>query len=221
MLVDGGDTVVVIEHNLDVIKTADYLIDLGPEGGDGGGTVVATGTPEDICKVPASYTGQFLKPVLERTRAFMEQGEGGKSWLSVKPYARKYRTCPANPGLSVEGREGEDHLRRQGRQPSQPRDQLHPPRRQPLAEGRGHDQPRRRLGNHRRRHRDGSLILENNLIKKHHPRYNIMLRDDKTYPYIKVTVQEDYPRIFMTRRVSRDAPATSVPLPIRRPSTGS
>lgn len=76
MLVDGGDTVVVIEHNLDVIKTADYLIDLGPEGGDGGGTVVATGTPEDICKVPASYTGQFLKPVLERTRAFMEQGEG-------------------------------------------------------------------------------------------------------------------------------------------------
>ena len=76
MLVDGGDTVVVIEHNLDVIKTADYLVDLGPEGGDGGGTVVATGTPEDICKVPASYTGQFLKPVLERTRAFMEQGEG-------------------------------------------------------------------------------------------------------------------------------------------------
>ena len=76
MLVDGGDTVVVIEHNLDVIKTADYLVDLGPEGGDGGGTVVATGTPEEICKIPASYTGQFLKPVLERTRAFMERGEG-------------------------------------------------------------------------------------------------------------------------------------------------
>ena len=73
LLVDGGDTVVVIEHNLDVIKTADYLIDLGPEGGDGGGTVVATGTPEEICAVPASYTGQFLKPVLERTRRLMEQ----------------------------------------------------------------------------------------------------------------------------------------------------
>ena len=71
MLVDGGDTVVVIEHNLDVIKAADYLIDLGPEGGDGGGTVVATGTPEVICEVPQSYTGQFLKPVLERTKAFM------------------------------------------------------------------------------------------------------------------------------------------------------
>ena len=169
MLVDGGDTVVVIEHNLDVIKTADYLIDLGPEGGDGGGTVVATGTPEDICKVPASYTGQFLKPVLERTRAFMEQGEGGKSWLSVKPYARKYRTCPANPGLSVEGREGEDHLRRQGRQPSQPRDQLHPPRRQPLAEGRGHDQPRRDLETIVVATEMEALILENNLIKKHHP----------------------------------------------------
>lgn len=58
-LVDGGDTVVVIEHNLDVIKTADYLIDLGPEGGNRGGTIVAKGTPEDITKVKASYTGQF------------------------------------------------------------------------------------------------------------------------------------------------------------------
>ena len=64
-LVDGGDTVVVIEHNLDVIKTADYIIDLGPEGGDQGGTIVATGRPEDIVKVPASYTGKFLQPLLQ------------------------------------------------------------------------------------------------------------------------------------------------------------
>ena len=64
-LVDGGDTVVVIEHNLDVIKTADYIIDLGPEGGDKGGTIVASGRPEDIVKIPASYTGKFLKPLLE------------------------------------------------------------------------------------------------------------------------------------------------------------
>ena len=64
-LVSGGDTVVVIEHNLDVIKTADYIIDLGPEGGDKGGTVVATGRPEDIVKVPESYTGKFLRPLLE------------------------------------------------------------------------------------------------------------------------------------------------------------
>ena len=64
-LSDGGNTVVVIEHNLDVIKTADYIIDMGPEGGDGGGTVSAQGTPEEICKVPESYTGQFLKPYLE------------------------------------------------------------------------------------------------------------------------------------------------------------
>ena len=64
-LVDGGDTVVVIEHNLDVIKTADHIIDLGPEGGIGGGTIVAQGTPEEIVKVKASYTGQFLKPLLE------------------------------------------------------------------------------------------------------------------------------------------------------------
>ena len=65
-LSDSGNTVVVIEHNLDVIKTADYIIDMGPEGGDGGGMVVASGTPEEICQVPESYTGQFLKPYLER-----------------------------------------------------------------------------------------------------------------------------------------------------------
>jgi excinuclease ABC subunit A len=64
-LVDQGNTVIVIEHNLDVIKTADWLIDLGPEGGDGGGLVVATGTPEDVAKCPDSYTGQFLEPVLK------------------------------------------------------------------------------------------------------------------------------------------------------------
>ena len=64
-LTDGGDTVVVIEHNLDVIKCADYIIDLGPEGGDRGGTIVAVGRPEDIAKVKASYTGQFLKGVLQ------------------------------------------------------------------------------------------------------------------------------------------------------------
>ena len=68
-LVVGGDTVVVIEHNLDVIKTADYIIDLGPEGGDKGGTVVATGRPEDIVKVPESYTGKFLRPLLEEKNA--------------------------------------------------------------------------------------------------------------------------------------------------------
>ncbi len=63
-LTEGGNTVVVIEHNLDVIKTADYIIDLGPEGGDGGGTVVACGTPEEICKNKKSYTGQYLKKLL-------------------------------------------------------------------------------------------------------------------------------------------------------------
>lgn len=64
-LVDGGDSVVVIEHNLDVIKCADHIIDLGPEGGDKGGTIVAQGTPEEIVQVPESYTGKFLKPLLE------------------------------------------------------------------------------------------------------------------------------------------------------------
>ena len=64
-LVDGGDTVVVIEHNLDVIKTADHIIDLGPEGGSGGGCIVAEGRPEDIVKVKDSYTGKYLLPLLE------------------------------------------------------------------------------------------------------------------------------------------------------------
>ena len=65
-LVDVGNTVVVIEHNLDVIKTADHIIDLGPEGGDGGGSIVVTGTPEEVAACPASYTGQYLKKMLER-----------------------------------------------------------------------------------------------------------------------------------------------------------
>ena len=64
-LVDTGNTVVVIEHNLDLIKTADHIIDLGPEGGDRGGTLVATGTPEQVAKVKESYTGQYLKKMLE------------------------------------------------------------------------------------------------------------------------------------------------------------
>ena len=64
-IVDNNDTVLIIEHNLDVIKTADYIIDLGPNGGDGGGSVVATGTPEEIIKVKESYTGEFLKKVMK------------------------------------------------------------------------------------------------------------------------------------------------------------
>ena len=63
-LVDAGNTVLVIEHNLDVIKTADRLIDLGPEGGSRGGTIVATGTPEQVAKVPESHTGRFLRDIL-------------------------------------------------------------------------------------------------------------------------------------------------------------
>ncbi|MGE0183412.1 MAG: excinuclease ABC subunit UvrA [Parvularculaceae bacterium] len=67
-LADNGNTVVVIEHNLDVIKQADWIIDMGPEGGDGGGEIVAAGAPEDVAKVKASYTGQFLKPILEKAK---------------------------------------------------------------------------------------------------------------------------------------------------------
>ena len=65
-LVDAGNTVLVIEHNLDVIKQADWLVDLGPEGGEAGGELIAAGTPEDVAAVPESYTGRFLRPLLER-----------------------------------------------------------------------------------------------------------------------------------------------------------
>ena len=64
-LTESGNSVVVIEHNLDVIKTADYIIDMGPEGGDGGGTVIAEGTPEEVARVPRSWTGQYLKKYLQ------------------------------------------------------------------------------------------------------------------------------------------------------------
>ncbi len=72
-LVENGDTVLVIEHNLDVIKAADHIVDLGPEGGDKGGTILAAGTPEKIAEVPESYTGKYLKPILERDRLRMKQ----------------------------------------------------------------------------------------------------------------------------------------------------
>ncbi len=71
-LVDQGNSVVVIEHNLDVIKTADHIIDIGPEGGDGGGEIVATGTPEEVAEVPQSHTGRYLKPMLDRRRVAAE-----------------------------------------------------------------------------------------------------------------------------------------------------
>jgi excinuclease ABC subunit A len=71
-LVDQGNSVVVIEHNLDVIKTADWIIDIGPEGGDGGGEIVATGTPEDVAKVDASHTGHYLKSLLKPRRVAAE-----------------------------------------------------------------------------------------------------------------------------------------------------
>ena len=78
-LVDQGNTVVIIEHNLDVAKVADYIIDLGPEGGDKGGEVVAEGTPEEICQVSRSYTGQYLKPVIDRTIEIMKRHKDDRS----------------------------------------------------------------------------------------------------------------------------------------------
>ncbi len=83
---DQGNTVIVIEHNLDVIKTADWIVDLGPEGGERGGTVIAEGTPEEVAATPASYTGAVLAPVLDR---------GGHRPERLGPASR--RRAPASP----------------------------------------------------------------------------------------------------------------------------
>ncbi|WP_127580277.1 excinuclease ABC subunit UvrA [Paenibacillus koleovorans] len=88
-LVDSGESVLVIEHNLDVIKTADYIVDLGPEGGNKGGTIVATGSPEDVVKVPESYTGKYLKPVLERDRKRTEEAQAAIEQVEKKSKKRK------------------------------------------------------------------------------------------------------------------------------------
>jgi excinuclease ABC subunit A len=80
-LVEGGNTVVVIEHNLDVIKTADWVIDLGPEGGDGGGRVVAEGTPEEVARARGSHTGRFLGPLLAPPRC-RQDGRGRRARAS-------------------------------------------------------------------------------------------------------------------------------------------
>jgi excinuclease ABC subunit A len=86
-LVEAGNTVIVIEHNLDVIKTADWVIDLGPEGGAGGGLVVAAGTPEEIAGVEESYTGQFLKKILEVIPALPSANDAGSARPLVEPEA--------------------------------------------------------------------------------------------------------------------------------------
>jgi len=104
-LVDAGNTVVVIEHNLDVIKTADWVIDLGPEGGSGGGIVIAEGTPEEVAGIPASHTGGFLAGVLEPTppkrrasRAKASPTTGRKSTTKAAPRKTARTTAAAGGG---------------------------------------------------------------------------------------------------------------------------
>ncbi len=102
-LVETGNTVVVIEHNLEVIKTADWIIDLGPEGGDKGGKIVATGTPEEVAKVKASYTGQYLKALLEKrpgkaAKAAEEKAAGKKKAVAKKAAVKKKPTKAAKRG---------------------------------------------------------------------------------------------------------------------------
>jgi excinuclease ABC subunit A len=97
--VDAGNTVIVIEHNLDLIKCADHIIDLGPEGGSAGGLIVATGTPEQVAETPGSFTGQYLKPLLERDRQ-REAVEQADEKKPAKKAAKPARTKKKNePGV--------------------------------------------------------------------------------------------------------------------------
>ncbi len=100
-LVDGGNTVVVIEHNLDVIKTADWIVDLGPEGGELGGEIVAEGVPEEVVRNPASYTGQFLRPVLRRHTAVGGDGRGQRD-VRLVPAGAAGPAAPS-PGEAAAG----------------------------------------------------------------------------------------------------------------------
>ncbi|NEE45339.1 excinuclease ABC subunit A, partial [Streptomyces sp. SID8455] len=97
-LVDKGNSVIVIEHNLDVIKTADWVIDMGPEGGNGGGLVVAEGTPEQVASVPASHTGKFLQSILDADRISEAAVPSGRG-TARKAAARK--TAPAKKAVAA------------------------------------------------------------------------------------------------------------------------
>ena len=100
-LADAGNTVVVIEHNLEVIKTADWVIDMGPEGGDGGGRIVAEGTPEDVAKVKESYTGQYLRELLGRRQCARRAGEEAGGGVGNEGAAHSFLTDADQPiGLS-------------------------------------------------------------------------------------------------------------------------
>jgi excinuclease ABC subunit A len=96
-LVDKGNTVIVIEHNLDVIKNADWVVDMGPEGGNGGGRVVAEGTPEEVAEVEDSHTGRFLAPILARSARTVERPTGSKRTAAAVATPKKTATQTATP----------------------------------------------------------------------------------------------------------------------------
>lgn len=100
-LVEQGNTIAVIEHNLEVIKTADWIIDLGPNGGDGGGMIVAEGVPEDIAKVKESYTGQFLKDLLKRRPLNPNKITKVKNTKSTPSNPQRAKTSRANKSITT------------------------------------------------------------------------------------------------------------------------
>ena len=192
-LVEGGNTVVVVEHNMDVIKVADYIIDLGPEGGDKGGELVASGTPEEIAAAARSYTGRYLKKVLA--------GHSAPGRDEMKPGLKtKLEMLPAEPGVYVfrnaaggviyvgKAKALTNRVRSYFQAPS-PGDHKGQALRGEIAD----------LEVTVCQTEVDALILEATLIKRYKPRYNVILRDDKSYPYIAVTMSDEFPRVSLMR----------------------
>ena len=177
-LVDQGNTVVVIEHNLDVIKTADWIIDMGPEGGDGGGLVIASGTPENVVKTPESHTGRFLRAASNGLECASRPHS-----LSCMPLRPEPGSVPDLPGsYQFKDRDGRiiyvgkaKSLRNRLNSYFQDSRNLHPRTVQMIATATSVEWIEVAT-------EVDALMLEYSLIQRHQPRFNIRLRDDKSYP---------------------------------------
>ena len=225
-LVDGGNTVLVIEHNLDVIKSADRIIDLGPEGGDRGGEIVVAGTPEEVAACDRSHTGRFLAPVLagRGASAAPELGEG-HGISGDRPAAAKKRAPRAKKASGLAPAMAADYptiAEQVASAPDAPGVYLWKDAAGEVLYVGKAKSLRKRMRQYTSGHDERekiplmmeqvasfdyvvtsteveSLVLEKNLIKQFKPPYNVDYRDDKSYPFIALTLDDPFPAIKFTR----------------------
>ena len=197
-LVESGNTVIVIEHNLDVIKSSDWVIDMGPEGGFRGGTVVAEGTPEEVAKVKASYTGQYLAEILATNRKVNRKEEVAMA----EPSSYRPKEIPEEPGV-YRFYNGSDKVIYVGKAKNLKN-------RLTTYFGSNLAQKTYRMV-HEAVRVDWTIVgtelealaLEFSWIKQYHPTYNVQFKDDKSYPYLAISMADEFPRIFITRKEKR------------------